>query len=342
MVERLREAVLPLLAAGGSRCPSRRRSRSSRRRRRTRCSRCRASSGSSCSSRDRHARSELLADAYGFMVTQSIGAVARAGVADLVAAGHETIDELAAETGAPAGLAAAARARARSARHLHPRGRSRPQHAEVGAAPSRGARLGVLDRAELRRTSTIASGDRRRAAFPPARRRRRRSLGSGYSTGSPSIRAEAAIFNRAMAAGSAAKLRAVEQARLGRRAGDRRRRGHRRLARRAAAASSGAARRRLRPAALGAGRHGDVRRSWSHRPLHLRERRLLRVGACRRRRLPALAHPPRLGRRAVAPDPASDSRCCGRRDPVGGHGQRAAGRRGRARSCRSSSTCTCS
>jgi hypothetical protein len=44
-------------------------------------------------------RAELLADAYGFMVTQSIGAVARAGIADLVADGHETLPELAAETG---------------------------------------------------------------------------------------------------------------------------------------------------------------------------------------------------------------------------------------------------
>ena len=46
-------------------------------------------------------RAAILADAYGFMVTQSIGTLARAGIADLVADGHETLPELAAESGLP-------------------------------------------------------------------------------------------------------------------------------------------------------------------------------------------------------------------------------------------------
>lgn len=48
------------------------------------------------------ARQAILADAYGFMVTQALGAAARAGVADLVAEGTTSIDGLVAATSLPA------------------------------------------------------------------------------------------------------------------------------------------------------------------------------------------------------------------------------------------------
>ena len=159
-------------------------------------------------------------------------------------------------------------------------------------------------------------------------------LGSGYFDWLGDHPAEAAIFNRAMAAGSALKLAVARPARLVGRAGRRRRRWHRRAALRAARAASGPPRDRRRPAALRGGGPRDVRGRRRRRPVHVRERQLLRVGSRGRRRLRALAHPPRLGRRAGAPHPACDPRGRGRRGTAADPRQRA-DRRARERWCRS-------
>ena len=105
-------------------------------------------------------RAAILADAYGFMVTQSIGTVARAGIADLVADGHETIPELAAESGLP--LDSLRRIlRALAALEIFSLDGDRvQQHAEVGAPAGRGSRLGQLDRAELRERALSGLGAR--------------------------------------------------------------------------------------------------------------------------------------------------------------------------------------
>jgi hypothetical protein len=155
-------------------------------------------------------RAEILADAYGFMVTQSLGTVARAGIADLVADGHETIPELATESGLPPDSLHRI-LRALAALEIFTldgdRVRNTPKsellRAEVPesvhwiAQSFASEHYRVWERAELAfRTGAAATTD---------------VLGSGYFEWLGEHPAEAAIFNRAMAAGSSFKLRSLEQ-----------------------------------------------------------------------------------------------------------------------------------
>ena len=156
-------------------------------------------------------RSELLADAYGFMVTQSIGAVARAGVADLVAAGHETIDELATETGLPADSLRRV-VRALAALEIFTleddRVRNTPK-SELLRAEVPGSVYWIAQSFANEHYRVWGAADSAFHAGAPATPD---VLGSGYFEWLAEHPGEAAIFNRAMAAGSAAKLQAVEQA----------------------------------------------------------------------------------------------------------------------------------
>jgi hypothetical protein len=155
-------------------------------------------------------RAAILADAYGFMVTQSIGTVARAGIADLVADGHDTIPELAAGSGLPVDslrriLRALAALEIFSVDGDRVRNTPKSQllRAEVPdsvnwiAQSFASEHYRVWERAE----QAFRTG----AAATPA------VLGSGYFEWLGEHPAEAAIFNRAMAAGSAYKLRSLEQ-----------------------------------------------------------------------------------------------------------------------------------
>jgi hypothetical protein len=155
-------------------------------------------------------RSELLADAYGFMVTQSIGVVARAGVADLVADGHETIGDLAAETGLPAdSLRRIIRALAAleiftlEGDHVRNTPKSELLRAEVPGS--------VYWIAQSFANEHYRVWGAAEAAFRDGEPATPDVLGSGYFDWLAAHPAEAAIFNRAMAAGSAAKLQAVER-----------------------------------------------------------------------------------------------------------------------------------
>ncbi len=155
-------------------------------------------------------RAELLADAYGFMVTQSIGTVARAGIADLVAAGRGTIGELAAETGLTED----------SLRRIL-RALAALEIFELDGDVVRNTPKSELLRADVpgsvcwiaqsfanehflvwtRAEHSFRTGE---AATPEV-------LGSGYFEWLGDHLAEAAIFNRAMAAGSAIRIDALVQ-----------------------------------------------------------------------------------------------------------------------------------
>ena len=147
-------------------------------------------------------------------------------------------------------------------------------------------------------------------------RRSARSTPRGRSTFRGSARDRLLVVarraTRPSARPSTARWSKVREARLERldsvgwqrRRDDRRRRRRQRLAAaRAARATSGDARHRLRPARDGA------RRSGVRRALRVRRRRLLRARS-RRRRVPPLDDPARLGRRLGATDTAHDPGRC--------------------------------
>lgn len=156
------------------------------------------------------ARTEILADAYGFMVTQAIGTVARAGVADLVADGHDTITELAAETGLPAdSLHRIVRALAALEIFSLDGDRvSNTRKSELLRADVPGSVAWIAQSFANEHYEVWARAEhafRIGSAATPA------VLGSSYFDWLAQHPAEAAIFNRAMAAGSAFKLQSLEQ-----------------------------------------------------------------------------------------------------------------------------------
>ena len=155
-------------------------------------------------------RAELLADAYGFMVTQAIGTVARAGIADLVADGQETIPELAAESGLTADslhrilrALAALEIFSLDGNVVRNTPKSELLRADV---PGSVAWIGQSFANEHYRVWEHAEHAFRTgtAATPEV-------LGSGYFDWLGDHPAEAAIFNRAMAAGSSLKLQSLDQ-----------------------------------------------------------------------------------------------------------------------------------
>jgi hypothetical protein len=156
------------------------------------------------------ARLELLRDAYGFMVTQAIAAMARAGVADLVAAGPLTIAELAAQTGlAEDPLRRIVRALAELGIFAFVEGRvvntpkSEFLRAEVDGSVAWIAQSfgGEHYRVWARADASFHTGQ---AATPEV-------LGSEYFNWLGDHPDEAATFNRAMAAGSALRVQAAAE-----------------------------------------------------------------------------------------------------------------------------------
>jgi hypothetical protein len=155
-------------------------------------------------------RNELLGDTYGFMVTQAIGTVARAGIADLVAAGRGTIAELAAETSLPAdSLRRLLRALAAleifslDGDDVRNTPKSEFLRADVPGSVSWIAQSFANEHFTVW-TGAESSFRTGTAATPEV-------LGSGYFEWLGDHPAEAAIFNRAMAAGSAVRIRSLEQ-----------------------------------------------------------------------------------------------------------------------------------
>ena len=133
-------------------------------------------------------------------------------------------------------------------------------------------------------------------------------LGSGYFEWLGEHPAEAAIFNRAMAAGSALKLRSLEQLAWSDE-----------LVVDVGGGTGGlisgllANHPALRGIVVDLPHSEAVARATFERAgvadrCSVRERELLRGGAVGRRRVRALAHPPRLGRRACAAHPARHPR----------------------------------
>jgi hypothetical protein len=155
-------------------------------------------------------RAELLADAYGFMTTQAIGIVARAGIADLVADGRETIAELATETGLPEDSVR------RLLRAL----------AALEIFSLDGDRVGNTPKSELLRADVPGSVAWIAQSFSNEHYRVWEGAEQAFRTGAPAAQevlgssyfewladhaAEAAIFNQAMAAGSSVKLESIDQ-----------------------------------------------------------------------------------------------------------------------------------
>jgi hypothetical protein len=156
------------------------------------------------------AREELLAHAYGFMVTQAIAAVARAGVADLVAAGHGTIGELAAETSLPADSLRRL-LRALAALEIFSLDgddvRNTPQ-SELLRADVPGSVCWIAQSFANEHFKVWTAAEHSFRTGGPATPE---VLGNGYFEWLGDHPAEAAIFNRAMAAGSAVRIDALEQ-----------------------------------------------------------------------------------------------------------------------------------
>ena len=258
-------------------------------------------------------RAALLADTYGFMVTQAIGMVARAGIADLVADGHETIPELAAETGLP--IDSVRRIlRALAVLEIFSLDGDRVANtpkSELLRAEVPG--LGCVDRAELRERALQGVGglragvsDRRRrdrgrpryrllrlarrASRPKPRSSTARWLPARHSSWRRSTSSPGRTsWSSTWAVGPAGCLPGL-------------------LARHPGLRGIVVDLPHSEAAALETFEAAGV-----CRPGDLRERQLLRVGSGGRRRLRALAHPPRLGRRACASHPARDPHRCGRR-----------------------------
>ena len=217
-------------------------------------------------------RAELLADAYGFMVTQAIGTVARAGIADLVAEGHATIPELAAESGLTA-----------DSLHRILRALAALEIFSLDGNVVRNTPKSELLRADVPGSvAWIAQSfanehyrvwEQAEHAFRTGTAATPEVLGSSYFDWLGDHPAEATIFNRAMAAGSSFKLRVARPARLVGRAGRRRRRRrYRWAALRVARATPAPSWDRRRPAALRGGCSRDVRGHRRRRSLHVRER----------------------------------------------------------------------
>jgi hypothetical protein len=156
------------------------------------------------------AREELLGHAYGFMVTQAIGAAARAGIADLVAEGRGTIAELEAATSLPADSLR------RIVRALAALEIFSLEGDEVRNTPKsellRGDVPGSvcwIAQSFANEHFTVWTGAER--SFRTGAPATPEVLGSGYFDWLGDHPAEAAIFNRAMAAGSAVRIHALEQ-----------------------------------------------------------------------------------------------------------------------------------
>lgn len=154
------------------------------------------------------ARLELLRDAYGFMVTQAIGAVARAGVADLVAERPLAIAELAARTGLPEdSLRRIVRALASldvfalEGDVVSNTAKSKFLRSEADGSVAWIARSFSSEQYQVWARAGDAFGSGETAA--PA------ALGAGYFDWLGEHPDEAATFNRAMAAGAALRVQAV-------------------------------------------------------------------------------------------------------------------------------------
>ncbi len=155
-------------------------------------------------------RLELLRDTYGFMVTQAIAAMARAGVADLVAEQPLTTAELAAQTGLTEdSLHRIVRALAELGIFSFVEGRvvNTPK-SEFLRVDIDGSVTWIAQsladehyRAWTRSEDSFRTGQ---AATPAA-------LGEGYFDWLDKHPAEAATFNRAMAAGSMLRVRVVAE-----------------------------------------------------------------------------------------------------------------------------------
>ncbi len=155
-------------------------------------------------------RTELLLDAYGFMVTQAIAATARAGVADLVAERPRTIEELALETGL------AADPLRRILRALTALGIFAEVDGRIENTPKSEFLRGEVDGSVRWIAQSFADEHYRiwssaDGAFRSGRAAAPEVLGSGYFDWLGEHPSEAATFNRAMAAGSAVRVHAVSE-----------------------------------------------------------------------------------------------------------------------------------
>ena len=156
-------------------------------------------------------RAALLADTYGFMVTQAIGTVARAGIADLVADGRETIPELAAESGLTAdSLYRILRALAALEIFSFDGSvvRNTPK-SELLRADVPGSVAWIAQSFANEHYRVWEKADH---AFRTGTAATPEVLGTGYFEWLGDHPDEAAIFNRAMAAASALKLQSLDQA----------------------------------------------------------------------------------------------------------------------------------
>ncbi len=155
-------------------------------------------------------RAALLADTYGFMVTQAIGTVARAGIADLVADGHDTVSKLAAESGLSSDSV-----------HRILRALAALEIFSLDGDSVRNTPKSELLRADVPGSvAWIAQSfanehyqvwENAEHAFRTGLAATPEVLGGGYFDWLADHPSEASIFNRAMAAGSALKLASLDQ-----------------------------------------------------------------------------------------------------------------------------------